>query len=323
MEQFPWMSPFVGYDNNPILYIDPYGLESTTDGEDDKKKEDTKPTKKIVRPSDRKKQEEPRENDGLDGKAQEFIPEGAPENPCDGDKAPSTNSQINYFEYDGEMNHWEGILNEAIIHTKKSNNAYQGLSADYTFGQNWGQVSGRKISYNQNALVQQYTNFGNAVIGGSFGVIGAVPAISYGILTAPVWAPFVWNVATKPFIAATGKYGTAAQLTSYYQLGATAADAVSQITNISVNGGKWNYGSTIGNLYIPNPWLAPAPGLLYSTATDRKNMGMHLKNYGLNVLGNGASGIIKNSNILLPGMTHGLGAFTIPLIINTGGTQIK
>jgi RHS repeat-associated protein len=37
MDQFPWMSPFVGFDNNPILYIDPYGLESTNpDGDGDK-----------------------------------------------------------------------------------------------------------------------------------------------------------------------------------------------------------------------------------------------------------------------------------------------
>ncbi len=28
MDQFPWMSPFVGFDNNPILYIDPYGLNT-------------------------------------------------------------------------------------------------------------------------------------------------------------------------------------------------------------------------------------------------------------------------------------------------------
>ena len=28
MEQFPWMSPFVGFDNNPILYVDPWGLNT-------------------------------------------------------------------------------------------------------------------------------------------------------------------------------------------------------------------------------------------------------------------------------------------------------
>ena len=31
MEQFPWMSPFVGMDNNPISLTDPFGLESTKD----------------------------------------------------------------------------------------------------------------------------------------------------------------------------------------------------------------------------------------------------------------------------------------------------
>ena len=31
MAQFPWMSPYVAFDNNPIVYTDPYGLESGTD----------------------------------------------------------------------------------------------------------------------------------------------------------------------------------------------------------------------------------------------------------------------------------------------------
>lgn len=32
MKQFPWMSPYVAFDNNPIFYIDPYGLSATNDG---------------------------------------------------------------------------------------------------------------------------------------------------------------------------------------------------------------------------------------------------------------------------------------------------
>jgi RHS repeat-associated protein len=28
MMKFPWMSPYVAFDNNPVLYVDPYGLES-------------------------------------------------------------------------------------------------------------------------------------------------------------------------------------------------------------------------------------------------------------------------------------------------------
>jgi len=30
MRKFPWMSPYVAFDNNPVYYIDPYGLESGT-----------------------------------------------------------------------------------------------------------------------------------------------------------------------------------------------------------------------------------------------------------------------------------------------------
>jgi hypothetical protein len=40
MMKFPWMSPYVAFDNNPVYFIDPYGLESGTgssDGEPEKK----------------------------------------------------------------------------------------------------------------------------------------------------------------------------------------------------------------------------------------------------------------------------------------------
>jgi RHS repeat-associated protein len=40
MAKFPWMSPYVAFDNNPVFYVDPYGLESVnSDGEPEKKEE--------------------------------------------------------------------------------------------------------------------------------------------------------------------------------------------------------------------------------------------------------------------------------------------
>ncbi|MBI3220482.1 MAG: hypothetical protein HYZ44_13295 [Bacteroidetes bacterium] len=39
MKQFPWMSPYVGFDNNPIYYTDPYGLSSSTKDGDKKGKD--------------------------------------------------------------------------------------------------------------------------------------------------------------------------------------------------------------------------------------------------------------------------------------------
>ena len=33
MMKFPWMSPYVAFDNNPVFYIDPYGLEATNEGD--------------------------------------------------------------------------------------------------------------------------------------------------------------------------------------------------------------------------------------------------------------------------------------------------
>jgi RHS repeat-associated protein len=35
MMKFPWMSPYVAFDNNPVFYTDPFGLEATNDGGDE------------------------------------------------------------------------------------------------------------------------------------------------------------------------------------------------------------------------------------------------------------------------------------------------
>lgn len=35
MSKFPWMSPYVAFNNNPVIFIDPYGLESVIPGEDE------------------------------------------------------------------------------------------------------------------------------------------------------------------------------------------------------------------------------------------------------------------------------------------------
>jgi len=34
MESFPWMSPFVAFDNNPVYFVDPYGLASEKKGKE-------------------------------------------------------------------------------------------------------------------------------------------------------------------------------------------------------------------------------------------------------------------------------------------------
>jgi RHS repeat-associated protein len=40
MMKFPWMSPYVAFDNNPVFYTDPFGLASESGGDDKKKKVD-------------------------------------------------------------------------------------------------------------------------------------------------------------------------------------------------------------------------------------------------------------------------------------------
>ena len=38
MAKFPWQSPYCAFDDNPIYFIDPYGLSATNGGDDDKRK---------------------------------------------------------------------------------------------------------------------------------------------------------------------------------------------------------------------------------------------------------------------------------------------
>ncbi len=54
MNQFPWMSPYVAFDNNPVYYTDPFGLAAEGGG-DDKEKGTRNPTKKANRFANRKK----------------------------------------------------------------------------------------------------------------------------------------------------------------------------------------------------------------------------------------------------------------------------
>jgi RHS repeat-associated protein len=116
MEQFAWMSPFVGYDNNPILYVDPYGLESTTEGDEKKKDGDKKGAEKENKDSYIDK----------DGK---LIPDklGLPDNPEEGKTYKGSNGK-NYSKIDGT---WNGTTEDAEVHKgtskEKKNDSYKGF----------------------------------------------------------------------------------------------------------------------------------------------------------------------------------------------------
>ena len=118
--QFPWMSPYDAFDNNPIMYNDPKGL-SSQDGrkgqEDDSKKDNAGNTNndKSIGKHDTPK-------DGIVGGAS--APKDAPENPCKGDN--HQNSQGSYY-FDGEA--WAIMLKEpvTIYGPKSKSDAYSGL----------------------------------------------------------------------------------------------------------------------------------------------------------------------------------------------------
>jgi hypothetical protein len=123
-----------------------------------------------------------------------------------------------------------------------------------------------------------------------------------------------------------GEYGVTAQVGAWYRVGNTLADATNQAINISVNGGEWNYGSTIGNLAFSNPFASAAPGSLYTAINDKnihQNIKSHCGNYLISVAGNYVSGGIGkiNPQFMSGGMKHGISGFGAPLLINsaTGG----
>lgn len=75
MTAFPWLSPYAAFDNNPIFYVDPYGLSSSQGG-------DT------------------------------YVPEGAPSNPHEGSYYYSSKDDMEYIYEDGK---WVAQLDEVVI----------------------------------------------------------------------------------------------------------------------------------------------------------------------------------------------------------------
>jgi len=57
MMQFPWMSPYVAFDNNPIYFVDPYGLASEN-GDDSGSDEGKKGDRRTRKPKDIPSEEE-------------------------------------------------------------------------------------------------------------------------------------------------------------------------------------------------------------------------------------------------------------------------
>jgi RHS repeat-associated protein len=95
MHQFPWMSPYVGFDNNPIYYIDPFGLASVDPNE----------------PGD-------------------DVPEGAPSNAQTGDIYEDKNGQVWMYtpgENGGEASWavYQGTFDDAVVYPEAVKEAFR------------------------------------------------------------------------------------------------------------------------------------------------------------------------------------------------------
>ena len=196
MEQFPWMSPFVGFDNNPILYVDPWGLESTTDGDDKKKDGDKKGTEKENKDSYIDK----------DGK---LIPDklGLPENPEEGKTYKGSNGK-NYSNIDGT---WTGTTEDAEVHNGKSKGeseskkkGYDWLKGDYMYAFKGFYDGGKSQAFKETIQNQPLWRQeiwknkraqGETLDKATAIMLTAPVAIVTAVETAPVWAPHVWNLA--------------------------------------------------------------------------------------------------------------------------------
>jgi RHS repeat-associated protein len=95
MMEFPWMSPYVAFDNNPVYFVDPYGLKSEEGG--DKGKKDDKGSGE----GDKSTSEEGAKP-GVDDTG--LRPEGLPNDPVDGSIYEAKNGKKYQYIVDDEGN---------------------------------------------------------------------------------------------------------------------------------------------------------------------------------------------------------------------------
>jgi len=142
MTKFPWMSPFVAFDNNPIYFVDPYGLAS--EGGDDEgggKDGDGNPLK----------------GDGNDGSGEsKGIPSGLPEIAEDGSIHSADNGK-DYINIEGS---WSHVHEDVIVNP---GNEYK-TSGDVENTNSGGVIPSTEINKGTyKSMVYQFDNAKNVV----------------------------------------------------------------------------------------------------------------------------------------------------------------
>jgi len=207
----------------------------------------------------------------------------------------------NYFNWPA-MNAKQGMWNDKMFGRIRDNQALQ-QSGDPSW------LAGQLQFHQHNYKMEQESR---AVQGFAVGVIAA-PIVGVALAESGA-AYYASNFLSRPFLAATGRYGATLKVAAWMQIGNAGADLTYQTIKWSITGDGINLGSTFGNLYFKNPLLSSLPGAIV------KPEGNFLNTWGRGALGDAIG------NIPIPGVKIGtrlgMEGFTMPLIGNLSSDVI-
>jgi RHS repeat-associated protein len=228
MNQFPWMSTYCGFDNNPILLKDPKGL-SSEEGDKDKKEGDA-----------------PKENNEKEYKSKDQI--------------KPIIIRPNEQKEDNERNDsCKGLYGVNL-------NAFKWKSPSTS-------LAFKETIYSQSEYTQErwryYRKQGETLDKVAAGMLLAPVSIITAVETAPVWAPYAWNLA-KGYHNTFGMNGGYVNVVTNYLIQSSSTSSMNignhNITTYlpSLFVGKFNietqcYIGAAGGLisYVPNNTSAP------------------------------------------------------------------
>ncbi len=331
MSKYPGMSPYVSFNNNPNMFIDPDGREGQdwvrggTSADGKKSYDDnvwhweasvsSKGEADAIGANDWIGKDDSRTITAVGGKKvtlsyDAFMDKGkvtwqnTTETPEAG-ISPFLWSQVNEFSWMG------GAIT----------NPYAGMNF---LGNNFSRESlgwGARSGWEAVANLSSYVAYGSVAFatGGSMAPIfsggGGVEMLNMG-----------GKFLAKPFVGLTSG-NTAIQLTSLYQVGNAVADVTVQTTNIlidpNLSASDYNIGSTFGALYFKSSW---AGGLFGAANSYLKgdSKGQIVSNYIVNGLSGGLSKKIGGSRLLKnPFTQHAWGSSVAPLLIGSGNTGLN
>jgi len=296
MAKYPGMSPYVAFNNNPIFFVDPLGLEGTNSGgPGDPEKTYTQNCREVII-----------EKKGLPKwkvKFNRFMMKHSL-GKYKGEEYDATRHMMfgNKAEYDKARSQ---VSTDASVSTPDQITTTDFVNLYKKYG--WSRFDPNVVTndhYDQAKLEKSWGKpiedivylGGTAIALGTTGGLGAAfITTGGGAATYSTLSPYSvqglrysTNFLKQPFVAATGRLGQTTKFISYYQIANATSDVFYQTMNISINGGSYNYGQTFGALYFKNPFVASIPGTLFNSGD----------NIGMTYLQNTSFGLVAKYNPL-------------------------